>query len=539
MPAMRTALLLIAALCLPTAALAHFPWLATDDQGHAILWFGESLTERTYHLPEAVEKASVGLVTKGSAGPAEQTLAVVDEEDFIGRRSAEPLSAETLSGGAELRSTIVYGVYHGSKLTYYTQHDLSLDEGEPNPAGADLYAAISRTDGGGVAVTVVWRDEPLAGAPVQLSCAGGEGPASAETNDAGVATFDADQLKPGLCGVMLGHTVKDAEGEIDGVKFTSASHYLTATFNYDPAAKTAGIPPLPEPIASFGAAVADGWLYVYSGHTGTAHDHSRENLSKHFCRAKLDGSTEWEQLPMGPPLQGLALVAHGGKLYRIGGLDARNAPDEDDDMHSTDSFACFDPATNAWTEMPSLPSGRSSHNAVVMDGRIYVVGGWTLSGDDGGDWQRGAIVFDLADPSSGWQALPEPPLRRRALAVSHVDGKLVALSGMTEDQEITQAISIYDPTTGSWTEGPSFPGKPFYGFGLAAWNESGRLYAGGMEGVLYRLSSDLSEWEKAGEFATARFFHQLLPARHGQLIAVAGASMESGHLDTIERIRIQ
>ena len=30
-------------------AEAHMPWLASDESGHAILWFGESPVDRTYH----------------------------------------------------------------------------------------------------------------------------------------------------------------------------------------------------------------------------------------------------------------------------------------------------------------------------------------------------------------------------------------------------------------------------------------------------------------------------------------------------------
>ena len=120
-------------------------------------------------------------------------------------------------------------------------------------------------------------------------------------------------------------------------------------------------------MSSFGAVVADGWLYVYGGHTGEEHEHSAANLSKHFRRIQLDGGTEWEELPMQTPLQGLPLVAHGGKIYRVGGLNMRNATTKDDeDLHSTAEFAEFDPATSKWTALAPLPAARSSHNAVVI-----------------------------------------------------------------------------------------------------------------------------------------------------------------------------
>src|SRR5690606_3988964 len=79
-------------------------------------------------------------------------------------------------------------------------------------------------------------------------------------------------------------------------------------------------PELGEAVSSFGGAVADGWLYVYSGHTGREHQHSRDNLSQTFARLELANPQQWEVLPMETPLQGMPLVAANGKLYRIGGL---------------------------------------------------------------------------------------------------------------------------------------------------------------------------------------------------------------------------
>ena len=129
--------------------------------------------------------------------------------------------------------------------------------------------------------------------------------------------------------------------------------------------------PLPEPVSSFGAAVADGWLYVYSGHTGDEHEHSAANLSQHFRRIKLEDGAEWEDLPMQTPLQGLALVSHDGKVYRVGGLNARNATKEDkEDLHSTAEFAEFDPASGKWNALAPLPAPRSSHNAVVIGDKV-------------------------------------------------------------------------------------------------------------------------------------------------------------------------
>jgi hypothetical protein len=284
--------------------------------------------------------------------------------------------------------------------------------------------------------------------------------------------------------------------------------------------------------------VAGGWLYVYGGHTGTEHDHSAENLSQHFRRLRLDGGTEWEELPMQTPLQGLALVAHGGKVYRIGGLSARNATtDEAEDLHSTAEFEEFDPASGEWTPLAPLPTPRSSHNAAVIGNRLYVVGGWQLAGESPGTWQPAVLVYDFAKPQAGWQALPEPPFKRRALAVSHWNGKLVVLGGMDEESNVSRRMDLFDPDSGDWSQGPELPGDGMAGFGVSACNLAGKLYVSGLRGVVLRLSASGSEWEEAAPMARGRFFHQLLPVGEQAVLAIAGASHD-GHLADIERIHI-
>ncbi len=534
---MTRSLACVALLIAPALSLAHFPWLSIDDEAYPRLHFGESLANTNYHLPESIAAAEIW--QSAIDAPAKQVaVEPVDKDGFIGLQAEDPIEPR-----GRVTSHVVYGIYHGSKLNY----DAQLFPAE-NPAtwpqepaeGAELQALL-KVEEDKLLVTVLLSGKPLVGADATLSNDENDESVQAKTNEKGVAEFSLEAVHDGLNGVMVMHNDKAAKGQLDGQPYTSATSILTATFNYsrEAAAKIAALKPLPEAISSFGAAVADGWLYVYGGHTGQAHDHSRDNLSQHFRRIRLDGEGGWEELAAGPGLQGLAVVAHGGKVYRIGGLDARNATGEDEDLHSVDSFASYDPKSGDWTDLTPLPQPRSSHNAVVVGDTLYVVGGWKLSGDRAGEWQAGALAIDLADPSAGWTELPEPPFKRRALAVGQVDSKVVALCGMDEDGTISKQVFFLDPATGEWSEGPEFPGEAFHGFGLAAWNLRGALYAGGMAGVLYRLDDDRQRWTTVDKFATKRFFHQLVPAHDGGLLAVGGASPEVGHTATIEWLDLQ
>ncbi len=534
---MNRLLALVALLAAPTLSLAHFPWLSISDEAYPRMHFGEGLADTEYHLPESIGAAE--LWQSAIDAPAKKlAVETVEEDGFIGLEGEDPIEPR-----GRVTSQVVYGVYHGSKLNYYAQLFPAENPATwpQEPAEDVALQALLKVEGDKLVVTVLLNGEPLAGAKATLSNEEGEKSVNATANEEGVAEFAMDAVHDGLNGVMVMYNDKEAKGDLDGQAFTSATNILTATFNYskEAAAKVGALEPLPEAVSSFGAAVADGWLYVYGGHTGQAHDHSRDNLSNHFRRIRLDGEGGWEELASGPGLQGLAMVAHGRKVYRIGGLDARNAAGEDEDMHSVDSFASYDPKSKEWTDLAPLPQPRSSHNAVVVGDTLYVVGGWKLSGDSSGEWQAGAVAIDLADPSAGWREVPEPPFKRRALAVSQIDGKVVALCGMTDEQGMSKQVFLFDPAKSEWSEGPEFPGRAFHGFGLAAWNLDGELYAGGMAGVLYRLSEDRQSWEKVDKFATKRFFHQLVPAHHGGLLAIGGASPEVGHTATIELLDLE
>lgn len=287
---------------------------------------------------------------------------------------------------------------------------------------------------------------------------------------------------------------------------------------------------LPKAITSFGAARAGDWIYVYGGHVGRAHAHSRDNLSGSFYRRPIEGNAQWEELPSGPPLQSPSLVAYGGKLYRIGGLDAKNARGEKGDLYSVASVHVFDPATKAWSNMPALPEPRSSHDAFVVGSKIYVVGGWRLNGRDGKPhWYDHTLALDLSSRDAKWTKIAQP-FRTRALACAASDGKLVAIGGITKRPN--GDVWIFDPDTESWSRGPKWPG---FGFATSAATVGRTLFASGLEGIVYRLEEDA--WKRTTTLAFPRFFHRLVPSGDDTLVAIAGAD-SGGHARVVETVHL-
>jgi len=291
---------------------------------------------------------------------------------------------------------------------------------------------------------------------------------------------------------------------------------------------------LPHAITSFGACRVDQWVYVFGGHIGRTHAHSKDNVIGAFRRYNMVDGHSWQELPVGPALQGTALAAApDGSVYRVGGTDARNERDADADMHSTASVSRYDPSKGRWQDMTPLPEPRSSHDAIVCNNMLYVVGGWNLQGEHG-DWHRTAWVADLSIQPLEWQALPGLDHVRRACAVATFGNKIAVLGGIDDEQPIA-TVCVFDPELQSWRDGPKLPG---FAFGTAAIGIDGWLYATIMDGRLMKWDGSRDgDWQSVAQLETPRFFHRMVESIDGRILAMGGAG-RGGHMRTMEHIAI-
>lgn len=288
---------------------------------------------------------------------------------------------------------------------------------------------------------------------------------------------------------------------------------------------------MPVGLTTIGATTLGDHLYVLGGYAGTPHNYSKRDQSREFYR--LDLKTHgWDELASVGPVQSAVLVNDGRYVYRIGGMVARNEPGQPQDMHSLADVARFDPETNAWQPLPSLPEPRSSHQAVIYGRKLYVVGGWELSGGTyDSEWRQTLATCDLAEPSCTWKVEPMP-FATRAFGAAVFEDKLYVLGGLTP-QESSDDVQIYDLKAGTWSKGPALPKGNLT---ICAAVYRGQLYANGGDGNIYRLAADGSAWSVAGELAFPRMFHQLVEAPNG-LLAVGG--IPSGHRgDRVRHIEV-
>lgn len=338
--------------------------------------------------------------------------------------------------------------------------------------------------------------------------------------------------------------VEPAGGERGGEKFDETRHY--ATFVADigitqaPNLAATTLPSkapfisLPQAVSSFGAVASEGWLYVYGGHAAPTHVYSTEAVSGQFHRLNLADPKKWERLPDGPAVQGMNLAAYGGKIFRVGGMECRNKPGTRADTYSVADAARFDPATGKWEPLPALPEPRSSHDATIVDGKLFIVGGWRMDGKAGEHWLDTAQFLDLNAPEPKWQSIKQP-FHRRALTAASYEHKLYVLGGFSDEDEASLRVEIYDPAAGAWTTGPDLPAPQGNGFAPAACTVANRLYVSVADGTLYRLDETGKTWQKIAQ-TTPRIVHRLAP--DGSHILVMGGAAKGENMSLIEAVEI-
>jgi N-acetylneuraminic acid mutarotase len=186
--------------------------------------------------------------------------------------------------------------------------------------------------------------------------------------------------------------------------------------------------------------------------------------------------------------------------------------------------------------MTPLPEGRSSHGAVVVDGRLYVIAGWELRGSQKPRWHTTSLVLDLSATQPEWKELPKQPFERRALAAEAAGGKLLVTGGLIQGG-ISSQSDIFDLKSQTWSKGPDIPGTKMNAIGMAACTLDGRILANGMDGDIYRLDRDGASWEVVGKLQPPRFHHHLFALQPGVLLSVGGAT-RTGKVLAVEPVEV-
>jgi N-acetylneuraminic acid mutarotase len=188
-----------------------------------------------------------------------------------------------------------------------------------------------------------------------------------------------------------------------------------------------------------------------------------------------------------------AVAAVNGKVYVIGGESAAAGfqPIQGDNFlresvtlnaweKTTEEY---DPAANSWASKATKPTGVSNIGAGVINGKIYVPGGYYVSGSS----SYATSVVEVYDPATNsWSTVAPLPTAQYAHAVTAVNNKLYVMGGNSLSSGYLNTCYVFDPSANSWsTCAPMTYARSHAGAGVV----NGKIYVvGGYNGSTLDLN---------------------------------------------------
>ncbi|MBM3235772.1 sigma-70 family RNA polymerase sigma factor [Candidatus Poribacteria bacterium] len=240
-----------------------------------------------------------------------------------------------------------------------------------------------------------------------------------------------------------------------------------------------------------------------------------------FMAPRGEGGTWTKRADMPTARDGHAAIVVNGKIYVIGGYNNLV-------KRWLSTVEEYDPATNTWTKKADMPTARNGY-ASTVNGNIYVIGG--------GNGPAIAAVEEYDPATDTWRKKADMPAARESLSISAVNGKIYAIGGFQVWPEALSTVEEYNPATDTWTKKANMP--------TARWSLStsvvdGKIYAiGGITTVGAVLSTveeyDLATdtWTKKADMPTARWVLSTSTVNK-KIYAIGGALNNNVSFATVE-----
>ena len=145
------------------------------------------------------------------------------------------------------------------------------------------------------------------------------------------------------------------------------------------------------------------------------------------------------------------------KIYIIGGslFDNRGGP------FGLSTVEVYDPQTNTWQRGADMPTPRTNAKAAVVNGTIYVFGGYNSKDNFLQNWKMADHVEAYNPETDTWIRKRKMPISRIYFGLGVVAGKVYLIGGTTgfgeEQEQRMDRVDIYDPATDTWAKGPKMP----------------------------------------------------------------------------------
>lgn len=202
----------------------------------------------------------------------------------------------------------------------------------------------------------------------------------------------------------------------------------------------------------------------------------------------------------------VAAAAVEGKIYVVGGFSKPSLQNVLKFAISSD-VEVYDPASDSWSSTTPLPEGRHHAGIASVNGFLYVIGGFTKASLS--IWHAVPTVYQYNPSTEEWREMAPMPTARGALGVTVYQNRIYAIGGY-DGKHNSAAVEIFDPDANAWSSAASMPTPRDH---LAVATVGSRIYAiGGRPKLDYHQNMatveeydpHTNQWQPRASLPTAR-----------------------------------
>jgi len=204
--------------------------------------------------------------------------------------------------------------------------------------------------------------------------------------------------------------------------------------------------PLPDPLSAGSAEFLNGQIHYMGGNRG---QDRATDYDVHYVLGP--GEVQWHKAaPLPFPRDHFSTAVLGGKIYIFGGEIGHDAHHR----QQADASA-YDPATDSWATLAAMPIGKShaESSTFVLNGRVVIAGGQI------DNFQATGNVVEYDPASNTWDMLPTLPKPLEGTIVQPLGDRLFVTGGYIGANSVA--------TVASYTSNP-FMGMPNSTVGVAS-----------------------------------------------------------------------
>lgn len=210
-------------------------------------------------------------------------------------------------------------------------------------------------------------------------------------------------------------------------------------------------PNMPTPRIAPKTAVLSNEIYVFGGYDRKGPRGEKRN--KKIVEMYDTRTDTWVKKRNMPTLRdSFTTAVVNGKIYVIGGREHNKRFDE---PMVTGLVEVYDPLTNRWEKRADMPTKRGSTDAVVVDDKIYVLGGYTWRMVPGLAERFVTRVEEYNPKINKWRKLRDMPMFKGWFATVAVDNEIYTLGGMNLENRLAYIgdVDVYNPIIDRWRKG--------------------------------------------------------------------------------------